>query len=358
MSTTTRSRRAKALAAACALSLLAVACGDDDDTEAASGDETTTTAAEGEPAGGEFDEYCAATAELDDQDGPPTIEQMENIKEVRPEAIAEEVDFVADAIIGADGDFGKAFSDPAVEEKIGVIEEWEGENCPGGDGEQAVNPEFAEYCERVAELDEQDGPPTTEQLEGIRAVAPDEIAEEIGVVADAFAAADGDMGKAFSDPAVEEAFGPIEEFEAENCGGGDEDEGEDEGEDEVATEPLEGAEVIPVTGVDFGFEGVPAEVPPGPVSFEFTNGGESAHEMAMFKLGEGVDLDELLSRDEEPSEEEALEVGGTFAAPGDGGAYLNVDDLAPGTYAVVCFIPGPEGKAHHELGMKTTFTVG
>ena len=37
--------------------------------------------------------------------------------------------------------------------------------------------------------------------------------------------------------------------------------------------------------------------------------------------------------------------------------YLNAEELTPGTYAVVCFIPGPEGKAHHELGMKTTFTV-
>lgn len=352
MPLTTRSPRVRAVAALCAFGLLTAACGDDDDTDAA----TEDTAAEGEAAGSEdFTEYCAATAELDEQDGPPTVEQMENIKELRPDEIGEEVDFAADAIIGADGDLGKVFSDPEFEERIGVIEEWEGENCPDGGDEAAVAPEFAEYCEKVGELDEQDGPPSAEQIEGLRAVAPDEIAEEVDVVAEAFAAADGDMGKAFSDPAVEEAFGPIEEFEAENCGGGDEEENEDE---EVATEPLEGAQVFPVTAVDFAFEGIPAEVPAGDVSFELTNEGESAHEMAVFRLGEGVDLDELLSRDEEPSEEEALEVGGTFAAPGEGGAYFNAEGLEPGTYAVVCFIPGPEGKAHHELGMKTTFTVG
>jgi uncharacterized cupredoxin-like copper-binding protein len=176
------------------------------------------------------------------------------------------------------------------------------------------------------------------------------------VVADAFAEDDGDFGKIFSDPAIEEAFGPIEDFEDENCGREDED--DDEGdEDEVATEPLEGAQVIPVTAVDYAFEGIPDTVPAGPASFELTNEGEAAHEMAMFKLGEGVQLADLLAAEEEPSEEDAQEVGGTFAPPGEGGAFLNAEDLTPGTYAVVCFIPGPEGKPHYELGMQTTFTV-
>jgi len=351
MSTTTRSRRVKAFAAACALAVLATACGsDDDETEAASGDEaTTTTAAEGEPAGGEFDEYCAATAELDSQDGAPTAEQMENIKTLAPDEIRSEVEVVADAFIEADGDFGKVFGDPAVEEKLGVIETWEGENC-----EPVVDPEFAEYCEKAATLDEQEEPPTVEQVEELRAVAPEEIADEVNQVADAFAAADGDFGKIFSDPAIEEAFGPIEDFEAESCGLGDEGDGEDE---EIATEPLDGAQVIPVTAVDFGFEGIPAEIPAGPVSFELTNEGEAAHEMVVFKLGEGVQLADLLAAEEEPSEDQAQEVGGTFAPPGEGGAFVNVEDLTPGTYAVVCFIPGPEGKAHHELGMQATFTV-
>lgn len=266
MSMTPRTRRLKAIAAVCAFGLLAVACGDDDDTEASATDESSTPAPEGEAAGAEYQEYCDAVAAMDQ---------------------AEEFD-------------------PA-------------------------------------------------HFEGVRDAAPEEIREEIDYVADAFIEAEGDVGQVFADPQVEEMFGPIEQFEAEHCAAGGE--GGGEGEDEVATEPLEGAEVIPVTGVDFGFEGIPAQVPAGAVSFEFSNEGEVAHEMAVFKLGEGVDMDELLGRDEEASEDEAQEVGFTFAPPGEGGAYLNAEELTPGTYAVVCFIPGPEGKAHHELGMKTTFTV-
>lgn len=353
MPMTTRSTRARALAALCAFSLLAVACGDDDDTEAATDDTTADTVAEGDAASGEdFSEYCAATAELDEQDGPPTAEQMENIKSLAPEEIGEDVEFVADAFIEADGDFGKVFGDPEVEERIGTIEEWEGANCEGGE-EFAVAPENQEYCDFVEELDSQDGPPTNEQLERMKEIRPDAVGEDTDMVADAFIAADGDFGKVFSDPEIEEAFGRMEAHDAEVCGFETE-EGE---EDEVATEPLDGAEVIPVTAVDFGFEGIPSEVAAGPVSFELTNDGEAAHEMALFRLGEGVELDALLAAEEEPSDEEAQDIGFTFAAPGEGGAYLNAEELTPGTYAVVCFIPGPEGKAHHELGMKTTFTV-
>lgn len=355
MPMTTRSTRARALAALCAFSLLAVACGDDDDTEAATDDTTADTVAEGDAASGEdFSEYCAATAELDEQDGPPTAEQMENIKSLAPEEIGEDVEFVADAFIEADGDFGKVFGDPEVEERMTAIEDWEGENCEGGN-EVAVPAEAQEYCEKAAELDEQEDFPGAEQLEALRAAAPPEIADQVGVVVDAFIAADGDVGKAFSDPTVEENLGPIEEYEAEVCGigGGEEDEGEEE---EAATEPLEGAQVIEVSAVDFAFEGIPAEVPAGPTSFRLANDGEAAHEMFMARLGDGVDLDELLASDEEPSDEQAQDVGSTFASPGDS-AFLNVEDLTAGTYAVLCFIPGPDGKSHYELGMKQTFTV-
>lgn len=354
MSTSTRTRRLKAIAAVCAFGLLAVACGDDDDTEASTAEESSSTVAEGETAGGEYQEYCDAVAELDSGDSPPTADQFERLKDVAPEEISSEVTFVADAFIAADGDMGKVFSDPEVEEQLGTIEDWEAENCDDGD-EFAVAPENEEYCAFVEELDGQDGPPTAEQLERLKELRPEAIGEDTDMVADAFIAADGDMGQVFSDPAIEEAFGRMEEHDAEVCGLETAENAED---DEVATEPLDGAEVIPVVGVDYAFEGIPAQVPAGAVSFEFSNDGTVAHEMGVFKLGEGVNMDELLARDEEASEDEAQEVGFTFAPPGEGGAYLNAQELTPGTYAVVCFIPGPEGKAHHELGMKTTFTVG
>ena len=215
----------------------------------------------------------------------------------------------------------------------------------------------SEYCRLASELDEQDDFPDPEQLEALRDAGPGEISEELDVVVGAFLEADGDVGKAFSDPAVEENLGAIEDYEADVCGLGD-GEDEDEGEDEPVTEPIEGAQVVPVTGVDFAFEGIPAELDAGPTSFEFTNEGEAAHEMFIARLGEGVVLDDLLAADEEPTDEQAQDIGGTYSEPGGTTTYVNAEDLEPGTYAVLCFIPGPEGKPHYELGMKTTFQVG
>lgn len=344
MTTRTRSRRARAAATAMTLALLVAACGDDDDEAATT---TTTTVAEGDAAS-THDAYCAKSAELDSGDGPPATEIFEELKELAPDEISAEVDLAADAFIEADGDFGAAMGAEGVEDAIGVIEEWEDENC---ESEFAVAPENQEYCDLIEELDSQDGPPTLEQIEELKEIRPDSVGEDTDMVADAFIAADGDIGAVFSDPAIEEAFGRMEEHDAEVCGFENE-----EDEDEPDTEAAEGAEVISVRAVDFAFEGFPTDIGAGPIAFEFTNEGEAAHELVLFKLGDGVDLDELLASEEEPSDDEAQEVGGTFSLPGGEVTYANTE-LEPGTYAAVCFIPGPDDKAHHELGMKTTFTV-
>ena len=221
---------------------------------------------------------------------------------------------------------------------------------------EAAAADTQEYCDLVEEMDGQDGPPTEAQLEKIKEVRPDEIGEETDRVADALLTADGDYGTVFSDPAVQEDIGVLEEHDARVCGFEPSDDEGDDG-DEPDTEPAEGAQVVPVTAVDYAFEGLPAQVPAGPVAFAFTNEGEEAHELALFKVGEGVDLDALLASEREPTEEEVMNVGRTFTEPGGAATYANTE-LEPGTYAAICFIPSPEGKAHYELGMKTTFEVG
>jgi uncharacterized cupredoxin-like copper-binding protein len=234
------------------------------------------------------------------------------------------------------------------EEPTATADETTTTQADEGDGESS------EYCSVAAELDESEEMPTVEMFEAYRDVAPEEISAEVDIAVDAIVEADGDLGKAFGDPAVEEAIGVIEDYEAEACGLGGDDE---EGEEEPETEPIEGAQMVPVVGVDYAFEGIPTELEAGPTSFSFANEGEAAHEMFIARLGDGVDLDELLAADREPTEEEAQEIGGTFSEPGGETTYINAEDLEPGTYAVLCFIPGPEGKPHFELGMKSTFTV-
>ena len=215
-----------------------------------------------------------------------------------------------------------------------------------------IDPAFADYCAASAALDESQGPPTPEQFEELRTLAPDDVAEEVGFAVDALIASDFDFGTTFADPEVIAAVDVIDAFEAAECG-----KTPDAGDEEaVVLEPTPGAPVVPVTGMDYEFVGIPAEIPAGPVSLSFENLGDAAHEMLVLRLGDGFTLDEILALEGEPTEEQATEFGVTFGAPGDPISYVN-GDLQPGTYAVVCFIPGPGGKPHFELGMKTTFAV-
>lgn len=224
----------------------------------------------------------------------------------------------------------------------------------------------AAFCEIAREFQAIDDVPSNEQLDRYVEAAPDEIKDDAEFAAEQIREADGNIGAVFGDPEIgprmEEAFENIEAAETERCDI-DHDDGEDgeDGEDgppEGDPEPAEGANVVEVTGVEYAFEGVPAEIPAGLTAFGFTNGGEEAHEMFVGKLAEGTTLDDVLAFEGDPIEGGLVteEVGGTFGEPGSDATYVNAE-LAPGTYGMVCFVPGPEGKPHAELGMTAEFTV-
>jgi hypothetical protein len=225
------------VAGAAALSLLVGACGDDDDaaeetttTEAPEETTTTTEAEDDEEAGAdgvnpEFAEYCAAVADIS-EDEAPTVEQMEAVRAAAPDEIATEVETLAGRFIEAieSGDFDSLFDDQELTDEFAAVEAFEAENCGTvDDGEEAtgeINPEFAEYCALAIELDAQQDFASEEQLNEILAVAPDEIRAEAEVVVAGFleAYATGSPEAAFENPDVIENLGVIEAFEEENCG--------------------------------------------------------------------------------------------------------------------------------------------
>jgi predicted Zn-dependent protease with MMP-like domain len=224
-------RRSFALSAAAA-ALLLTACGDDDDTAAdtttteaeAEGETTTTAATEEGGVNPEFTEYCAAVAELDQQEEFASAEQFERVREVAPDEIRDEINTAIDIIVAAieSGDPEAAFDDPALQEAFGPIEAFETENCgtPAEEATGEVNPEFADYCALAIELDEQPSFPSEEQLTEIRDAAPEEIAEEAEIVVAGFleAIAAGTPEAAFDDPDVVENLDAIEAFDEANCG--------------------------------------------------------------------------------------------------------------------------------------------
>lgn len=211
--------------------------------------------------------------------------------------------------------------------------------------------EVSDYCELAVELDEQDDFPSVEQLAALEDAAPDEIADEIAVVVAAFTAATeaGTPGNAFSDPAVEEAFGPIEAYEEEECGLEGDDE---EPQDPSVQEADPSAAQVAVTATEYAFELGSAPVA-GRTTFTMNNAGKEAHLMYILQVEEGSTFDEVFAAEGEEGVAADYE---SKAAVGGESAVITAD-LVPGEYGMICYLPDPEGTAHVELGMVTQFTV-
>ena len=107
---------------------------------------------------------------------------------------------------------------------------------------------------------------------------------------------------------------------------------------------------------DFGFE-VPASVPSGPTRIELVNSGHDLHHAQLVRLEQGKTLADLAAfpRDAPPPSWVVMVGGPGAVGPGDSSAVIQT--LAPGSYAVLCFIPGPDQVPHVAKGMAAGFTV-
>jgi hypothetical protein len=121
----------------------------------------------------------------------------------------------------------------------------------------------------------------------------------------------------FSQPGFVEADRAVDQYVADNCG----------------------FEVYTVRAVDYAFEDVPATIESGIVGFELENEGREVHEMVLFRINDDVDLtlEELVALPEEESQSMVEFVTVAFAAPGE--SDLSFNELRPGRYGMLCFIP-------------------
>ena len=106
---------------------------------------------------------------------------------------------------------------------------------------------------------------------------------------------------------------------------------------------------------------LPRTVEGGVTSIEFANTGKQVHEFALGRLAPGATLAQLRrdltdGDDQGPGEDVARDVGGVpVLSPGR--RVTVTRKLEPGTYVVLCYIPGPDGKPHIEHGMIGSFEV-
>lgn len=208
------------------------------------------------------------------------------------------------------------------------------------------------YCKLAAQLDDQNGPPTQEQFEELERVAPEEIAEEVSFVVDAFEEKGVD---AFMESEVRDRFDVIEPWEKENCPGADQDDDEEEA---SAQEPDPDATQVQVTATDFAFS-IQGDVPAGKVAFVLRNEGDEPHHMSIVRFKDGTTLEEAqkavaggLSGIQPLMDEE---VGQSSDAAAGETAVVNAD-LKPGLYGMACFVE-TEDEVHFKKGMRVAFEV-
>jgi len=131
-------------------------------------------------------------------------------------------------------------------------------------------------------------------------------------------------------------------------------------------DPIDGA--LDITAYSYGFE-LPESIASGPQIWHFRNGGSQPHFFVLFGVPEGTTADQLMQLVMfDPSSGTPIPEGGLqfedIRSIGDG-QLLSPDraewlgeDLTPGTYALVCFIPDRvTGQPHAMMGMIKIFTV-
>ena len=220
-----------------------------------------------------------------------------------------------------------------------------------GTDEQASG-DIQAYCDAARELDEQQDFPTPEQLDELVAAAPEEIKDDVEFVTERFKAAieSGDPAGAFGDPEVEQRLEPIEEFETRECGLGADEEEEEQDPSVTVIDPA--AARVDVTATEYEFELEPPES--GPTSFVMSNEGQESHVMLIARLAEGATVDQALEADD-PAEFVEEEYDSGIANPGD--EAVVTAELTPGEWAMVCYLPAPDGEPHFAKGMVETFTI-
>lgn len=126
---------------------------------------------------------------------------------------------------------------------------------------------------------------------------------------------------------------------------------------DAAFDACEADAQLDVTGVDYGFEGLPTTVDAGRVALRFTNGTTAGepHELVLMRRNDGVteSVDELLALPEEQIGEK-LTMAGVVFADAAGTSSVLLTDLEAGGYIAICMIPvggGEDGAPHAAHGM-------
>ncbi len=128
-----------------------------------------------------------------------------------------------------------------------------------------------------------------------------------------------------------------------------------------AQEATPGAGTYPeltITATDYHFD-LPESVAGGWTKVTLVNNSEDDHHAMLMRPHEGKTIDDVTAALQSPDLGALLSVaesigGGNVGPGGTASAIVNID---PGSYMVVCAIPGPDGMPHYMMGMQAPLEV-
>lgn len=118
---------------------------------------------------------------------------------------------------------------------------------------------------------------------------------------------------------------------------------------------------IIVTAHDYSFA-MPTIIPAGLTVVKLVNAGSQPHQASFGRIKPGVTVDQVLAAAKRGSSAElyffsALDFAGGPSTISPHSQQETILNLRPGHYVVLCFVPGPDGMPHYQMGMITPFTV-
>jgi hypothetical protein len=122
-----------------------------------------------------------------------------------------------------------------------------------------------------------------------------------------------------------------------------------------AQAPAPAPTLVTITASDYAFA-APATVPAGLTTVRLVNQGKEMHHAQLVRLDEGHTVQELMQAGGGPVPEWAHFVGGPNV-PAPNGFTEATMQLQAGNYALLCFIPSPDGVPHLMKGMVKALTV-
>ncbi len=125
----------------------------------------------------------------------------------------------------------------------------------------------------------------------------------------------------------------------------------------AATAPMPSVVTIIITATDFHFD-APDSVPAGLTTLHLVTQGEQSHQVAMLRISGGKSFADFLARIAQPGPPPAwVTVAGGVDPPRPGGSASVTMELEAGTYALLCFMAGPDGVPHVLKGMSRELRV-